>query len=275
MILNLTIVSFTLCQTDGVLVLYSVYDKTWKITDFGLTAEGTSRRAQTTKYSRGTSSYRAPELLKEQATYTNKVDIWALGCIFHDVIYLKKAFKDDYRVMHYGSQRNLNLPVTSKTIGDERVVAPLKSVILEMLNKEPTKRPAASDVQQKLDSINSDTFGVPLSVYSSFLRLFRFLHLIITRSAQGIPLIVLILLCAIGFLVLAAIACVTALFWSGVFAACMEFFFPHVCEIVFEETARNEVVSQWLSYETCSIIREFNGAVWDLWDRFNGSGIWK
>ena len=47
-------------------VLYSRQEGVWKIGDFGLTMEGTSQRGHTTRYARGTSSYRAPELLRSQ-----------------------------------------------------------------------------------------------------------------------------------------------------------------------------------------------------------------
>jgi serine/threonine protein kinase len=74
----------------------------WKIADFGISAEGTARRAQTTVWARGTASYRAAELLKEDSlTYTNKVDIWAMACIFYEVAFQKKAFKGDMAVLSY------------------------------------------------------------------------------------------------------------------------------------------------------------------------------
>lgn len=50
--------------------------------DFGLTCEGTSTRDIFTEFSHGTPGYRAPELVdSDEHTFSNKVDIWALGCI--------------------------------------------------------------------------------------------------------------------------------------------------------------------------------------------------
>ena len=73
------------------LVLYSSKSNVWKIADFGITTEGTSGRALTTVASRGTASYRAPELLDaSKSTYTRQVDIWALGCIFYDLTFTKQ-----------------------------------------------------------------------------------------------------------------------------------------------------------------------------------------
>lgn len=77
------------------LVLYSSYNKLWKIADFGLTTEGTSKLAITTVYSKGTEGYRAPELLSEDPKFSNKVDIWAMGCILYELVVRKKAFAGD------------------------------------------------------------------------------------------------------------------------------------------------------------------------------------
>jgi serine/threonine protein kinase len=58
-----------------IVVLYYPPTKLWKIADFGLTSEAVSGVAVTTKYSRGTAGYRAPELLDEYSKYTSKVDM--------------------------------------------------------------------------------------------------------------------------------------------------------------------------------------------------------
>jgi serine/threonine protein kinase len=75
--------------------------KTWKISDFGLTMDGTSVRAITTLYSRGTASYRAPELIKEESKYNNKVDIWAFGCVAFELATGTRAFASDFSVREY------------------------------------------------------------------------------------------------------------------------------------------------------------------------------
>jgi serine/threonine protein kinase len=82
-------------------VLYSSKAGAWKITDFGLTAQGESQKANTTVYARGTSGYRAPEMIRgEHQTFTNKVDIWALGLLF-ELFSGKKAFASDGAVLEY------------------------------------------------------------------------------------------------------------------------------------------------------------------------------
>jgi eukaryotic-like serine/threonine-protein kinase len=83
------------------IVLLSVTDNAWKITNFGLTFEGNSRHAYTTRHARGTESYRAPELVRERSIVTKNSDIWALGCILYELAFSKKAFPTDYRVFEY------------------------------------------------------------------------------------------------------------------------------------------------------------------------------
>src|SRR5947207_15755970 len=61
------------------LVLYFYCDNTWKLADFGISAPSLTAGV-TTAFSKGTAYYRAPELLSETPKFTNKVDLWALGC---------------------------------------------------------------------------------------------------------------------------------------------------------------------------------------------------
>jgi len=109
-----------------IIVLYSLKDHTWKIADFGLTVEGSSSIAQTTNYSRGTSGYRAPELLSEGTMsairYTNKVDIFAIGCILFELVFRTKAFREDFAVLQYSltPEEALTIPTASDVCPDEK-----------------------------------------------------------------------------------------------------------------------------------------------------------
>ena len=122
-------------------------DRRWKIADFGLSAEGTSRRARTTRYARGTASYRAPELLRESGyTFTNKVDIWSLGCIVYELVTQKLAFSGDYSVLHYSSSNgNLDLPDIA-SMYSERSKCVLAALIYAMLGVDEHSRPSAKSI---------------------------------------------------------------------------------------------------------------------------------
>ena len=83
------------------IVLYSPRDQRWKLADLGSVADGTSKHFNTTRYSRGTACYRAPEILKNPAKYNNKADMWALGCIVYELSTREKAFPNDWAILEY------------------------------------------------------------------------------------------------------------------------------------------------------------------------------
>ena len=146
--------------------MYSSTDQAWKIADFGLTSEGTSKRAHTTRYAQGTPSYRSPELI-EDFKYTNKVDIWAIGCILYELIFKKKAFSGDGAVLRYfdnfrATGTLLVLPFDNDTIPDEARKTFLANIILEMLDIDDTRRPGAWNLYEKFI-----TWGAPIQLRSA------------------------------------------------------------------------------------------------------------
>ena len=112
-------------------------------------------RAQTTIYCRGTCSYRAPELIAdEKASYTNKVDIWAIGCILYELAFGKKAFADDFAVRQYSLQwsasaKKMALPSTSDTIPHESNMVFVSNIIRDTITIDQTQRPKAEDLHQR------------------------------------------------------------------------------------------------------------------------------
>jgi serine/threonine protein kinase len=146
-----------------IVVLYSGEYQAWKIADFGLTSEGTSKRAHTTRYAHGTSSYRSPELI-ENEKYTNKVDIWAIGCILYELIFKTKAFSEDWAVLRYSEScrstgKLLVLPFENETIPDEARKTFLSNIILDMLDIDDTRRPGARNLYEKFI-----TWGAPIQL---------------------------------------------------------------------------------------------------------------
>jgi NIMA (never in mitosis gene a)-related kinase len=122
-------------------VLYSSKAGAWKITDFGLTAQGESQKANTTVYARGTSGYRAPEMIRgEHQTFTNKVDIWALGCLLFEVFSGKKAFAGDGAALEYCllGQKLQFMPSEDQLEWDA-----LNEILGNMLEVEPLARKSA------------------------------------------------------------------------------------------------------------------------------------
>lgn len=133
-------------------MLYCCGKKRWKIGDFGLTSEGTTNRAAVTRYGRGSPSYRAPELVTDQDshTFTNKIDIWALGCILFELVLGKKPFPSDLAVFQYYMEYRksteaspLVREIESMTFPDPISSQILRKTLMEMLDLDPSKRPSA------------------------------------------------------------------------------------------------------------------------------------
>src|SRR5213075_997224 len=120
--------------------------------------EGSSRRAHTTVYSRGTSSYRAPELIREtQSKYTNKVDMWAVGCILYELVLRRRAFAGDWDVMqHAMSENDFEFILESEIVPDEGKREFILRIVKELLDINPSRRPKASALYERFINWGSD-----------------------------------------------------------------------------------------------------------------------
>ena len=128
-------------------VLFSAKHCIWKIADFGLTTEGTSKRARPTEYARGTACYRAPELINENPFFSNKVDIFALGCILFELVTGgRKAFPSDWNLHDYKSRDQLNISFVGI---DDSWKLEFEREIYSMLAVDLTDRPPAATLRQK------------------------------------------------------------------------------------------------------------------------------
>lgn len=144
MILVLRMVPHFRTYPDFLVVLFSSENKAWKIADFGLTSEGTSNRLITTRYSRGRPCYRAPELLSDaQGRYSNKSDIWSLGCIVYELLIGEKAFAGDYAVFKYASIPTSLMPHD----GSGSSHSFFEAFIEKLLAVNPTDRPSAEQAK--------------------------------------------------------------------------------------------------------------------------------
>lgn len=129
------------------IVLYCLGEGVWKLTDFGISAEASSRSPCTTIFGRGSPSYRAPEVLAEPASFTNKVDIWALGCILFELGTLKRAFEGDLAVLEYNScpESQLDIPWSLKRDAFKFYFG---LTINQLLDNNPQKRPPSRELSR-------------------------------------------------------------------------------------------------------------------------------
>jgi Protein kinase domain/Ankyrin repeats (3 copies) len=126
------------------------------LADFGFSSDAHSRSLQTSASSKGTSGYRAPELLEDTGHYNAKVDIWALGCILYELASNKKAFPNDWAVFQAttsGSIPNIELDDTF----DDNDKASIRNNVHSMLQIVPNSRPSAAelakDFARKIESL--------------------------------------------------------------------------------------------------------------------------
>ena len=131
-------------------MLYSRAKNLWILTDFSFAMEATSKGERTTRYSRGTSSYRAPELLKGPARFRNKVDIWAMGCVLYEVSTHGMAFLSDHAVLDYKDGSYSFPPIESPISPFWR--QQLSTMIHDVLNIDPMQRPRVWEVAAILSS---------------------------------------------------------------------------------------------------------------------------
>lgn len=160
-------------------MLYYADHNTWKIADFGLSAERLSRTTMSTELSRGTASYRAPELITESPTFSDRVDIWALGCILYELSVKRKAFKGDWAVREYAAMKGQLVVPLENTTELARARRPLTNLVHNMLRVDSKDRPNAQQLHAVFDvladtgtytsTIENDTplLLKPLQSYSS------------------------------------------------------------------------------------------------------------
>jgi serine/threonine protein kinase len=131
------------------LVLYS--NGRWKITGFALASiSGNNDLPQQTENSRGTSGYRAPELVSD-AYFSTKVDIWALGCIAYEILTRTSAFSDDFEIYSYSvGDFEIGFP-SQLALGTSEYS--IWQTVRSMLHPKGVKRPTARAVHCKFRSL--------------------------------------------------------------------------------------------------------------------------
>ncbi len=124
-----------------------------KLSDFGLATVAAARKITSAGKTMGTFHYMAPEQIRGQ-TMTAQVDIYALGCVFYELLTGRPPFEADTPAA-----------ILHKHIQDEpqpvRVLNPdcpeaLAKLVHEMLQKQPGDRPSsAAAVHRRLEEISS------------------------------------------------------------------------------------------------------------------------
>jgi serine/threonine protein kinase len=103
----------------------------------------------TTFLSRGTTSYRAPEIL-ESNKYNNRADIFALGCIIFELVTGQRLFSTDWAVLEHARSKKSIFPEQWPPAIPGSLLYRLGHLTSTLLIIEPMERPGASNVLQQL-----------------------------------------------------------------------------------------------------------------------------
>lgn len=126
-----------------------------------MASESGSSGSQPTQFSRGTTSYRAPELFGETPKYSKKVDIWALGCITFELLTGTKAFPSDWSVIEYLKERTTNPSLRIHPSLNENLNA-FPSTVNRMLSRVPDERPTIEAQLEAWSEAKRDFEGLNL-----------------------------------------------------------------------------------------------------------------
>lgn len=107
----------------------------------------------------GTYEYMAPEIA-DRKPHNYKVDIWSLGVLLYELIYLHTPFRDNNEMDKKIIMENI---MQKEPVFDDIINENAKELILSLLNKNPEKRP---DIKEVLASkwIQKKLYSLPLKV---------------------------------------------------------------------------------------------------------------
>jgi hypothetical protein len=124
-------------------------DGTVKVLDFGVTAvldEAGVTRITTTGETIGTLAYMAPEQLHSKDA-TPRTDLYALGCVLYELLAGRPAFE----ATSPGALIHKHLLEVPAPLGREDVPPALEALVMQLLEKEPDRRPA--DARETYDRL--------------------------------------------------------------------------------------------------------------------------
>jgi DNA-binding NtrC family response regulator len=124
-----------------------------KVVDFGVVSRQASERAQITTAGMilGTPAFLAPELISNHV-FDGRADIYALGCVAFWLLTGRPPFDaaDAMSILMHHAQ---TVPSAPSTMSEEPIPAELDALVLECLEKDPSRRPTADALWERLDRV--------------------------------------------------------------------------------------------------------------------------
>jgi eukaryotic-like serine/threonine-protein kinase len=133
-----------------------------KVLDFGLVKLDTARRAEddavaklsTEGSTSGTPAFMAPEVVLGDAVTDHRVDLYALGCVAYWLLTGKTVFEGESAIQVMFHHAHTPPPRPSLRV-ERQIPAPLEDLIMECLEKDPTRRPPSAEVvSTRLDAVS-------------------------------------------------------------------------------------------------------------------------
>ncbi|CAK63286.1 unnamed protein product (macronuclear) [Paramecium tetraurelia] len=112
----------------------------FKLIDFGL-IRGSISDNKTQQV--GSAIFQAPEILENSSSYTEKVDIWSLGCVFYEILSTQPLFDGQTIQQVLTSIRNhKNQPfITNNKIKNLKISSDVKEILIKMIQYQDHARP--------------------------------------------------------------------------------------------------------------------------------------
>ena len=118
----------------------------------------------------GTQDYMAPEMDDMKIPKTNRVDIWALGCILYRMFAGSSLFDGRFEVWRYaGSASSPPLPVKSAGLSITCV-----DFLSDILKSKPEDRPSAEDCLKKpwiMSKAPGPEYSIGMDLYKRLLKI--------------------------------------------------------------------------------------------------------
>lgn len=123
-----------------------------KLSDFGLATMAAATRITAAGRTLGTLQYMAPEQIRGKPPISNRTDLYALGCVFFELLTGKPPFEAE----HPAEVLHKHLKEAPPRLADRMLDCPpeLDQLVADLLEKDPEKRPAtAAEVAQRLQAM--------------------------------------------------------------------------------------------------------------------------
>lgn len=108
-----------------------------KLLDFGVAKYRASQALSVEGTVKGKPAYLAPEAL-EAKSIDNRVDIFALGVVLHEILTLRSLFESDSQVLTF--RKILELPIPSPSSFRPEVPPELDAIVMKALERDPDRR---------------------------------------------------------------------------------------------------------------------------------------